>query len=144
MLDACVGSGLDTDADGNELWENGGREIMNYYSTIYGFQVVRTAQDNEMIIGIHSGITSIAPDSLRFQKLDDNGMKLWANDLLVAKADGCVGNFFLGFENFSFLRDGSGNYTVNLVPTYCGGSDGCRLSHFNSDGVLTGGTEISS
>ncbi|MBL7943635.1 MAG: T9SS type A sorting domain-containing protein [Flavobacteriales bacterium] len=122
---------------GIPMWEESGREIMSYYSHIYGFAVVRTSSDGEMIIGVHSGITSIAPDSLRFQKLNAEGDKMWPSDLLAAKADGCVGNYFLGFENFSFYRDEIG-YTVNFVPTYCGGSDGCRITHFNSDGILTG------
>lgn len=125
------------DASGNELWESGGREIIDYYSNIYGLAVSTTAVAGEIIIGVHSGIVSIAPDSLRFQKLNAEGETMWENDLLVAKADGCVGNYFLGFENFSFQQDEFG-YTVNFVPTYCGGADGCRLSHFTTDGLLTG------
>ncbi len=126
------------DANGTEQWESGGRSIFNNYGTVKSFDVFRSNSDGEMIMGVHTGTTSIAPDSLRFQKLNDEGEKLWSEDLLVAKSDGCTGNYFLGLENFQFFRNENGDYTVNLVPTYCGGSDGCRLTHFTSEGILTG------
>ncbi|MFM9984825.1 MAG: T9SS type A sorting domain-containing protein [Flavobacteriales bacterium] len=125
------------DSDGNELWEAAGREILSYQSSILSFAVLRPSSQEGILIGAHSKDIPVATDSLRFQKLNDDGVQLWANDLLVAKADGCVGNYFLGFENFSFQQDEFG-YTVNFTPTYCGGSDGCRLSHFTTDGLLTG------
>ncbi len=124
------------DGNGTALWEIGGREILNYATPIVGLAVTRSAIDGEMIIGAHSYI-SVTTDSLRFQKLDDNGMKVWTEDLLVANADGCAGYYMLGFENFSFYR-GEDEYVVNFTPTYCGGSDGNRITRFNSEGVLTG------
>ena len=125
------------DSDGNELWESAGREILSYQSSIMSYAVLRPSSQEGIIIGAHSKDIPVATDSLRFQKFNDDGESLWANDLLVAKADGCQGNNFLGFENFSFIQDEFG-YTVNFTPTYCGGSDGCRLSHFSTDGLLTG------
>jgi Secretion system C-terminal sorting domain len=125
------------DENGYELWESGGREILSYPNTIERFAFVRTQSDNEMIAGAMVSGIGAESDSLWFQKIDDDGMKLWANDLLVAKSDGCTGNYFLGFESFSFLRDDSG-YVVNFTPTYCGGSDGNRITRFSSNGVLTG------
>jgi hypothetical protein len=123
-------------SNGDELWEPGGREILNYAYSIAAFSVLHTESDDELVIGCFTQASSI-PDSLRFQKLDDEGNTVWENDLLVARADGCVGNYMLGFENFSFLRDDSG-YVVNLSPVYCGGSDGNRITRFNSNGELTG------
>ncbi len=125
------------DAEGNELWEAAGREIMSYSSSILSFAVMRPSSQEGIIIGAHSKDIPVASDSLRFQKLNDDGVQLWANDLLIADADGCEGNYFLGFENFSFIKKDDG-YTVNFVPTYCGGADGCRITHFTTDGVLTG------
>ena len=121
-------------AAGAEQWESGGREILNYGSGVTGFAVMRSASDGEMIIGAH--ITG-SGDSLLFQKLDDQGAKVWANDLLAAKFEGCTGTYILGIENFSFLRDDSG-YVVVLTPVYCGGADGNRITRFNSSGMLTG------
>lgn len=124
------------DADGIELWEGGGREIINYVSSVAAFSVQRSLSDGEMVIGMHTNLSAFN-DSLRFQKLNDDGMTMWENDLLVAKSDGCEGTYILGIENFSFFRDDSG-YVVLLTPTYCGGSDGNRITRFSSDGVLTG------
>jgi len=124
-------------ANGNELWESGGREIVSYESSIISFAVMRSSSQEGIIIGAHSRAIQIATDSLRFQKFNDDGVALWANDLLIAESDGCEGNYFLGLENFSFIQNGNG-YTVNLTPTYCGGSDGNRITHFTSDGLLTG------
>jgi hypothetical protein len=125
------------DANGTELWEEGGREILSYTSSIVSFAVMRQSSQEGIIVGAHSRGIGAATDSLRFQKLNDDGEQLWANDLLAAKSDGCEGNYFLGIENFSFIKNGNG-YTVNFVPTYCGGADGCRITHFTTDGVLTG------
>ncbi len=125
------------DSNGNELWEAAGREILSYQSSIQSFAVLRPSSQEGIIVGAQSNDIPVATDSLRFQKFNDDGAPLWASDLLVAKADGCEGNYFLGFENFSFIQDEFG-YTVNFTPTYCGGSDGNRISHFSSDGVLTG------
>lgn len=124
-------------ADGVELWESEGREILNYFSSIQSFDVMRPSSQEGIIIGAHSKDITVATDSLRFQKLNDDGVHLWTNDLLIAEADGCEGNFILGIENFSFIKNGD-HYTVNFTPTYCGGSDGCRITHFSSDGLLTG------
>ncbi|MFN0031625.1 MAG: T9SS type A sorting domain-containing protein [Flavobacteriales bacterium] len=125
------------DASGNELWEPGGREIINLASSVQSYSVMRPSSQEGIIIGFHTRAVAVATDSLWFQKLNDDGVQLWANDLLIAEADGCEGNYFLGIENFSFIKNGD-DYTVNLTPTYCGGSDGCRITHFSTDGVLTG------
>lgn len=125
------------DTNGTELWEDGGREILSYSSSIVSFAIMRHSSQEGIIIGAHSRGIGAATDSLRFQKLNDDGVQLWENDLLIAESDGCVGNYFLGIENFSFIKNSDG-YTVNFVPTYCGGADGCRITHFTTDGLLTG------
>jgi hypothetical protein len=120
-------------ANGEEQWTSGGKMILNYAGSITSFSVQRYDDTGEMIIGA----VSAGPDSLRFQSLDPNGNKLWPADLLVGRADGCVGLYILGFESFSFLRDNTG-YVVMMSPVYCGGSNGNRITRFNSSGNLTG------
>jgi hypothetical protein len=121
---------------GMKMWEETGRLIYDLPSSVLTYAIQPAANNGEFIIGAHTGYNS-SVDSLRFQKIDANGTKLWTNDLLVAFAEGCTGNYFLGIENFNFVKTNAG-YTVNFVPTYCGGADGCRLTSFNESGVLTG------
>jgi hypothetical protein len=122
------------DSLGVALWETNGRLILDYYSSILSFMVVRSESDGEMIIG-----SIVNPsDSLRFQKLDEQGAKMWENDLLVGKNDGCVlPTYIIDITTFRFFRDNQG-YCVAFEAIYCGGSNGHRITRFNSNGVLTG------
>lgn len=121
-------------AQGVAQWEVNGRLILDYVPGIAQFSVVRSQSDGEMIIG-----SLVQPgDSLRFQKIDDQGAKVWADDLLVSNKDGCSPpTYTLSITGFRFFRDAAG-YCVALEATYCGGSNGHRITRFNSNGTLTG------
>jgi Secretion system C-terminal sorting domain len=120
------------DANGIAQWESNGRMVLSYFDNIASFNVLRSSSDGEMIIGAVTGPQS--GDTLRFQSLDANGAHLWQNDVIAAtKIDGG----FIYIDGFSMLRDGSG-YCAKIEVSYMGGSNGNRITRFNSQGVLTG------
>ncbi len=138
----CSGStsndiyGQHYDQDGFALWEEGGREILNYTTSINIFQVAQNPTNGELIIG-SSTSESGALDSLRFRKIDVQGSPVWSQDLLAMTSAGCQGTFIIYITNLSFIYDGSG-YAAAVTTTYCGGSNGNRIVRFNGEGTLTG------
>jgi len=139
-LDSRVNGYVDTDiygqhynAEGVPQWEANGRLIVNPLLGYTFFNVMRSESDGEMILGWCDN-----NDSLKFQKLDNQGAKLWANDLCVARKVSCAPpTYVLGIASFRFMRDGLG-YCVATEVVYCGGANGHRITRFTSDGVLTG------
>lgn len=122
------------DADGYALWEEDGRMILNHSNQIKWFRASRIFND-EIIIGWITSTTS-EPDSLYVQRLDEDGMKVWTNDLAVANT---LANpiYILGLYGFHIIHDNSG-YCISIGTVYYGGSSGNRITRFSSDGVLTG------
>lgn len=124
------------DADGYALWEEDGRQIIQHYHKINNFDVLRD-YNQEIIIGwITKSHLYPYSDSLRFQRIDNDGLKVWGNDLLVSNAAASP-NSILSVDDFDIIHNNSG-YCLALDITYYGGSNGNRLTKFNSDGVLTG------
>jgi hypothetical protein len=123
--------------DGVAQWEDGGREILNYEGDVVSYQVTRNEEEDELVIGSITRYQSVY-DSLRVQMLDDAGAKMWPQDLLLAKSDQCGSpTYALGIGSFKMIHDGSG-YVVSLEMVYCGGSNGNRITRFDSNGNLTG------
>lgn len=124
------------DAEGYALWEEDGRQIANHYNKITWFNVSRSF-NQEIIIGWASSSAAYPyNDSLRIQRLDDNGAKVWATDLLVANAAPSPVSI-LSVDSYRIIHDNTG-YCISIQVVYYGGSNGNRITRFASDGVLTG------
>lgn len=121
-------------SDGYALWEEDGRFILNHSHKINWFNVCRI-YNGEIIIGWISYIGG-ASDSLRIQRLDENGSKVWADDLVVSNA-AWDPSAILGLSGYNIIHDNSG-YCIAIGTVYFGGSSGNRITRFTSDGVLTG------
>ncbi len=122
--------------DGMTVWEEGGREILNYPTSINVFTVVRNPTNGDLIIG-SSTSQSESPDSLRFRKINTEGLPIWQQDLLAMTSAGCQGTYILYITNLSLLFDGS-DYAAVATTTYCGGSNGNRIVRFTANGDLIG------
>jgi hypothetical protein len=118
------------DANGYALWEEDGRLIIEHPEMISWFNASRI-YNGEIIIG---WVT--LTDSLRIQRLDEDGSKIWANELIVANASSTP-NYILGIYGYHIIHDNSG-YCISIGTVYFGGSSGNRITRFTSDGVLTG------
>ncbi|MEY3397645.1 MAG: hypothetical protein RL220_239, partial [Bacteroidota bacterium] len=81
--------GQHVNADGENLWEDGGRLILTDTKPIVFFRFYRYNTDGKMIIGWYSGEGGVAnpDDKLWFQELDTEGAKVWASDLVVSYED---------------------------------------------------------
>jgi hypothetical protein len=121
-------------SDGYALWEEDGRLILNHSHKITWFNV-SSIFNGEIIIGWVS-YTGGGSDSLRIQRLDANGSKVWTNDLLVAHSS-YDPSAILGFYGYHIIHDNSG-YCIAIGTVYYGGSSGNRITRFTSDGILTG------
>jgi len=122
------------DANGYALWEEDGRLILNHSTKINWFNASRI-YNGEIIIGWLNA-AQLGTDSLWVQRLDENGSKIWADDLPVANA-GMVPDYILGMYGYYIIHDNSG-YCISIGTVYFGGASGNRITRFNSDGVLTG------
>lgn len=124
------------DSDGIAQWENGGKMIWNLSKNISSAEIIKGENTGEMIAAVFTN-GGFGQDSLLVQKINAQGELAWDEPLLLATNDGCVGNFFLGFESIHLSKDDNG-YVINLVPIYCGGANGCRITRFDDNGNLTG------
>ncbi len=122
------------DADGNALWEEDGRLILNHPFKINWFNASRI-YNGEIIIGWLTAVEA-GTDSIRVQRLDENGTKMWADELIVANA-GITPNYILGFYGYHIIHDNSG-YCISIGTVYFGGASGNRITRFTSGGMLTG------
>ena len=122
------------DANGYALWEEDGRLILSHSTKINWFNASRI-YNGEIIIGWLTAVNA-GTDSLRVQRLDENGSKIWADELIVANAD-ITPDYILGMYGYHIIHDNSG-YCISIGTVYYGGASGNRITRFTSDGVLTG------
>jgi hypothetical protein len=122
------------DANGYALWEEDGRLILNHPVKINWFNTSRI-YNGEIIIGWLTA-REAGTDSLLVQQLDENGAKVWTDDLVVANA-GITPNYILGLYGYHIIHDNSG-YCISIGTVYFGGASGNRITRFTSGGVLTG------
>lgn len=122
------------DENGYALWEEDGRLILSHSNKINWFNASRI-YNGEIIIGWLTA-NEAGTDSLRVQRLNDDGMKIWPNELIVANA-GITPHYILGMYGYNIIHDNSG-YCISIGTVYFGGSSGNRITRFSSDGVLTG------
>ncbi|MBL7943634.1 MAG: hypothetical protein JNM00_12755, partial [Flavobacteriales bacterium] len=124
-------------SEGVALWEANGRSIIDEPGNIAFYDVMRDASTGEIFIGwVHDPVSF--SDALKFQKLDENGAKVWASDLLVAQSTACSPpHYILYIPNFQIVKSGT-NCVVSLEATYCGGANGHRITRFDSAGNLIG------
>ena len=123
------------DSDGNALWEEDGIEILHHATKISWFNTSRLHND-EIIIGWVSHTDGEFGDSLKIQRLDNNGQKDWPADLLVSNT-GFQPNAILGLGGYHIIHDNAG-YCIAIQTVHYGGSNRNRITRFSSDGNLLG------
>ena len=128
--------GQHVDEAGNDLWEDGGRLILSDTKDIEWFRFIRYALDGKMIISWYAANDGFAnsEDKLWVQELDDNGAKVWENDLAISEEspDGALSVGY--FINVIIKRDELGFQVCMMILTY--GYDRIRMSRFSEDGAL--------
>lgn len=121
------------DENGIASWEEDGRLMVDDSSTIGAYSVVNNP-DGSMII-VWFNYTGGYAGLVKARKVDANGTPVWAQDLIMLQSDGCTGNYILGPSNVQVISSGT-TYVVRTNVTYCGGSNGNRISRFDTAGNL--------
>lgn len=122
------------DANGYALWEEDGRLILEHPKMISWFNASRI-YNGEIIMGWVTSGASLT-DSLRIQRLSEDGSKIWAKELVVANA-ALSPNYILAIYGYNIIHDNTG-YCISIGTVYFGGASGNRITRFTSGGVLTG------
>lgn len=128
--------GQHVDANGNDLWEEGGRLILTDTKDIEWFRFIRYAADGKMIIAWYAANDGVATneDKLWVQELDTEGAKVWASDLALSE-ESPVGELSVGyFINVIIKRDALGFQACMMILTY--GYDRIRMTRFSEEGSL--------
>jgi hypothetical protein len=128
--------GQHVDADGNDLWEEGGRLILTDTKDIEWFRFIRYASDGKMIIAWYAANDGIAnsEDKLWVQELNDEGAKVWPSDLAISE-ESPTGSLSVGyFINVVIKRDALGFQACMMILTY--GYDRIRMTRFSEEGSL--------
>ncbi|MCB0807327.1 MAG: hypothetical protein KDC05_16145, partial [Bacteroidales bacterium] len=121
-------------SSGYAQWETDGRLIVSHYNRIFDYTIQRF-DDGTMIAGWASKSDGYTySDSLHVRKLDDDGLAVWANDLLIANA-GFEPNAILSVGEMQFVKDDF-SYCMAFYITYYGGSGGVHMSRFDESGSL--------
>lgn len=123
------------DSEGYALWEEDGKMILNHDNKISWFNTSRIYND-EIIIGWVSHADGEFGDSLKIQRIDANGLKVWPSDLTVSNT-GFEPNAILGLGGYHIIHDNMG-YCIAIQTVHYGGSNRNRITRFTSSGILTG------
>ncbi len=122
-------------ADGIAQWPEDGKLILSGLGNIIQFKVYRF-DDGQMIIGWYNAATLDINDSkLLFQRLDDEGEKMWQDDLVLSQVNSDESLIVWNYVHFDLLRDAIG-YRV-CFTTHAYGYYQYRISRFDSDGVMS-------
>lgn len=121
------------DENGLPSWEEDGRLIVDDTHTILEYGVA--ADPDGSIIFVWFNNVSGYNGFVKARKVDAIGTPLWAEDLIILQSDGCVGNYILGPTNVQIISSGS-TYVARTTVNYCGGSNGSRISRFDTAGNL--------
>lgn len=131
------------DVNGNKLWEDQGRLILNDMYNIDYFRIHRS-EDGKMILVWNRNRAALeSTDGLYAQEVDQDGAFVWSEPLLLAfeSASGSLSAF--SYDN-AWLMGGDGNYLcVFTLNTF--GYNRIRKISFSGDGLLSGnagGVEI--
>jgi Secretion system C-terminal sorting domain len=128
--------GQHVDANGNDMWEEGGRLILTDTKDIEWFRFYRYASDGKMIISWYAADDggAIPEDKVWVQELDNEGAKVWANDLAISEEspDGVLSVGY--FINIVIKRDALGFQVCMMITTY--GYNRIRMSRFSEEGSL--------
>jgi hypothetical protein len=122
-------------ADGIAQWPEDGKPILTGLGNIIQFKIYRF-DDGQMIIGWYNASTLDVNDSkLWFQRLDEQGDKMWPNDLALSHANTDESLVVWSYVHFDLLRDAIG-YRV-CFTTHAFGYYQYRISRFNGDGIMS-------
>ncbi|MEZ5084316.1 MAG: T9SS type A sorting domain-containing protein [Bacteroidales bacterium] len=121
-------------SSGVSQWETNGRLIVSHYNKISNYGVFRF-NDGSMIIGWSSKSDSYTyNDSTLVRKIDNDGLPVWTDDLLVLNA-GFEPNAILSPGEFQVIKDGL-SYCMAIYVTHYGGSSAVRMTRFDENGNL--------
>jgi Secretion system C-terminal sorting domain len=121
--------------DGVAQWPEDGKLILTGLGNIIQFRVYRF-DDGQMIIGWYNVSTlDLNNSKLWFQRLDDEGEKMWQDDLALSQVNSDESLVVWSYVHFDLLRDSIGYrvcFTTNSFGYYQ-----YRISRFNSDGIMS-------
>jgi hypothetical protein len=120
---------------GESLWEANGRLIVEHPNNLSFFNVAKF-ENGEIMIGWTTTSAGYPyPDSLHFQRLDEDGHLMWTQDLIAAFASAATS--ILSINGFNWIHDNTG-YVIDIWTIYYGGASGNRITRFDNNGNLTG------
>ena len=117
--------------EGIALWEEDGRQIISHEKKLDWFKVYRLYEEEIIVAWASEG------DSLSVQRIDEQGAKVWTDDLVLGRSIPDPPTYIIGLSGFELIHDNAG-YCAAFQAVYMGGSNGNRITRFSSDGLLTG------
>lgn len=123
------------DSNGNIIWEPNGKLILDSPGDIQKFQAFHYDDDKLVIVWYNNGAIPSLDNKLSVQQIDDDGEKVWDQDLEVSRVNTDEAVVVWYFVDFDLVRDDYGFHIGYLIAN--GGGYQYRLSRFSEDGNLT-------
>lgn len=124
------------DSNGNILWSPNGKLILEGLGDIRNFKLYHYDDDDQLIIvWFNYGATVLSDNKLCVQQIDDNGNKMWVDDLEISHANTTESPVVWYFNDFDLVKDDYGFHIGFLFAN--GGGYQYNLSRFTYDGFRT-------
>ncbi len=140
-LDARTGSestkvfGQHFDANGNILWEINGKLILDEPGEIRKFKLYHYEDDKLIVVWYNYNAPLISDNKLLVQQIDDDGNKMWVDDLEISHANTNESSIVWYYNEFDLVRDEYGFHIGFLISN--GSGYQYNLSRFTFEGILT-------
>ena len=123
------------DSNGNILWDPNGKLILDEPGDIQRFKAYHYDDDKLIIVWNSGGAAVLSDNKLLAQQLDDNGNKVWPQDVEVSHITNAGNVIIWYFVEFDLVRDDFGFHIGFMVESF--GYYQYRMSRFTEGGVLT-------
>jgi hypothetical protein len=119
------------DANGTALWEEDGRELINYEGRINLFSFVRL-EDDDFLISFTVNFSTVTTDNgVYVRKIDSDGYEVWDGDVKVFDPTSYPNS--MGSAHIVKSAD---YYYISTSGSVIGGSNTCRINKIDADGNL--------
>ncbi len=123
------------DANGNILWEPNGKLILEESGEIRQFKLYHYEDDKLIVVWYNYNAPLISDNKLLVQQIDDNGNKMWVDDLEISHANTTESSVVWYYNEFDLVRD---DYGFHIGFLFSNGSGyQYNLSRFTIDGIRT-------